>query len=254
MSMSGPLLFASFAYPPNALGYCGPADSLALLEQVSEDAAERGLRDVAERFEGAWPYLQLIAAASSIADPLDRRVVEAYWVGNQLLDRVDPALLIRSLDDRFEARMRCRLDLLASPVVHGARPHHNFHVFAVYPWLGLIRSGVVDQPLQVLDRCRIRCGRVVAVLGEHAVVRTRPLRWDGRALVLGEPADELATWSAGGLALTPQPTVGGECALHWDWLCSSLSPAQADRLRSWTGRVLAAVNASPVPAPAVVLS
>ena len=28
----GPLLFARYAYPPNERGYCGPADSRALLE------------------------------------------------------------------------------------------------------------------------------------------------------------------------------------------------------------------------------
>ena len=42
-------------------------------------------------FEGAWPYLQLIAAANRIDDPLDPRVVDAYWVGNGLLDKVGAA-------------------------------------------------------------------------------------------------------------------------------------------------------------------
>ena len=43
---------------------------------------DRGLRALAQQFAGAWPYLELIAPATGLADPLDRRVVEAYWVGS----------------------------------------------------------------------------------------------------------------------------------------------------------------------------
>ena len=43
---------------------------------------DRGLRDLAAGFEGAYPYLELIAAANGIEDPLDTRVVDAYWIGN----------------------------------------------------------------------------------------------------------------------------------------------------------------------------
>lgn len=254
MTPSGPQLFAQFAFPPNQLGYCGPGDARALLEQTGTLTDDGGLRAAAARFEGAWPYLQLIAASNAIADPLDRRVVEAYWMGNHLLDRVDPSLLVRSLDERFGRRVGGRLDLLSAPVARGARPHHNFHVFAVYPWLGLIRGGVVDEPLRVLDRCRIRWGRVIAHLEDRVVVRVRRLEWDGHRLLLGRPADEAATWSVDGYSLAPPLDIGDACALHWDWVCARLAPEEVGRVSWWTRSVLAAVNASRVPAPAAVLS
>lgn len=78
----GPVLFARYAYPPNSLGYCGPSDPSALLQAASDGTDLVELGHLAARFEGAWPYLQLIAACNGIANPLDRRVVEAYWVGN----------------------------------------------------------------------------------------------------------------------------------------------------------------------------
>jgi len=53
---------------------------------------DRGLVAIAQRFLGAWPYLSLIAAANA-RDPLDADVVEAYWVGNRLLDNVPGSLL-----------------------------------------------------------------------------------------------------------------------------------------------------------------
>ena len=40
--ISGPSLFARFAYPPNALGYCGPDDSRGLLEHVAGDGVSGG--------------------------------------------------------------------------------------------------------------------------------------------------------------------------------------------------------------------
>ncbi len=47
------------------------------------------------------PYLQLIARSNDIADPFDARVVEAYWIGNELLDGVEVRQLYDSLVERF---------------------------------------------------------------------------------------------------------------------------------------------------------
>lgn len=89
----GPVLFARFAYPPNSLGYCGPDDSAAVRDYAVTGTADRGLAELAGMFSGALPYLQLIAAASHIADPLDERVVHAYWLGGPQLERVGPSVL-----------------------------------------------------------------------------------------------------------------------------------------------------------------
>jgi hypothetical protein len=247
-------MFARFAYPPNALGYCGPDDAQALLEQAGLAAEDDALRAAAVRFEGAWPYLQLIAASNRLPDPLDPRVVEAYWIGNTLLDGVTVRQLGDSVEERFRARAGRSWERLLAPVPQGARPHHSFHVFGVYPWLGLIRSGVVEQPLHVLDRCRIRWARVEAVLGERAVVRGRPLEWDGQRLVLGAPRPETVVVAAGGLSLAPSLDVGDWCALHWDWVCARLTSPQLAGLRHWTLHTLDVIGAAPVPAPAAVLS
>lgn len=254
MSEAGALAFARYAYPPNALGYCGPADHQALLEHAAAGVAGRGLAELARGFDGAWPYLELIASANRIADPLDLRVVQAYWLGNGLLDRVDMAGFGAALAERFRARTGRRFGWLAEAVPAGALPHHSFHVFGVYPWVGLLRAGAVEQPLRVLDRCRVRLGQVLAADGPLVVVRCRPLCWDGRAIGFGPPAVEQATASLGGLALAGPLRRGDWVSLHWDWVCERLTPRQRTALCHHTAQQLAVVNRTPHPAPAAVLA
>ena len=74
-SINGAQLFARYAYPPNVLGYCGPADHLSLFEYGTSGVTDAGLVELAKAFAGAWPYLELIAGSTGIKDPLDRRVV-----------------------------------------------------------------------------------------------------------------------------------------------------------------------------------
>jgi hypothetical protein len=241
----GPLLFARYAYPPNELGYCGGDDHRALLEQTSAGVVDGGLRQSLREFEGAWPYLELIAAANHLDDPLDARVVQAYWLGSGLLDRVGPALLAGSLDERFRLRAGRAWSALAEAIPLGALPHHSFHVLGVYPFVGLIRSGTVSEPLHVLDRCRIRWGKVVAVVGDKAVVQSRPLEWDGHHLVLGAVRDEEAVTGEGTLRLGRALAPGDWCSLHWDWVCDRLEPGQVRALQHYTESQILAVNNAP---------
>jgi Family of unknown function (DUF6390) len=239
--LAGPLLFVRYAYPPNALGYCGPADSLAFHEYGLSGVVDTGLVQLARSFQGAWPYLELIAGATGIRNPLDRRVVEAYWVGNALLDAVPLAAVADSMEERFRGRVGTRFSQLAEGVLAGGVPHHSFHVFGVYPWVGLLgadRKAV--QALTVLDRCRIRWGQVVALANDEVTVRYRPLVWDGRELSLGEQSTETARCSPEGAGL--DLTKGDWVSLHWDWVCDRLTGPQLRALRGYTLRHLDLVN------------
>jgi hypothetical protein len=133
---------------------------------------------------------------------------------------------------------------VAGAVAAGAVPHHSFHVLAVYPWLGLLRSGVVDEPLHVLDRCRTTPALVMRADGDSLLVLARPLEWDGRALSLGAFAPRIVRWRDGGLALVERPESGAWVSLHWDFACDRLDDRAARSLDHWTRRVLAAVNGS----------
>ena len=248
---SGPLRFARYAYPPNALGYCGPDAAAQLLEQATAGADDPDLRRLLRGFEGAWPYLELIAAANRLPDPLDARVVEAYWIGNALLDRVGPRLMGDSVESRFRGRLAVpSWTRLAGTVPAGAVPHHAFHVLGVYPWTGLLRGGYGGtEPLHVMDRCRVRWGQVLTTTATTARVRCRPLAWDGYRLALALPAEETAVLRLGDRGLAGSVRAGDWCSLHWDWVCERLDGRQVAELRRRTLDQLAVVNRVAAPAP-----
>ena len=239
----GPLLFARYAYPPNALGLCGADRPRELLEYGQAHTSDPGLAQAARTFDGAWPYLELIAGSNGIADPLDTRVVEAYWVGNELLASVSPSALARHINDRFRGRIGRAQEQIDDTIAAGAVPHHCFHVFAVYPWLGLLRTGVVDQPLHILDQCRITPAVVDSVGPDDTLtVIARPLRWTGGRLLLGAPAARTVRWQTDGLAFVAEPRPGDHVSLHWDFVCDRLSPRSARALLAANERAIQAVN------------
>jgi hypothetical protein len=217
---AGPVLFARYALAPNRLGYCGPSDSAALLTNSAGDGeAVAVLRELARQFEGAWPYLELIARVTGIRDPLDARVVEAYWVGNPLLEDV------------------------GTPFKAGGRPHHSYQVFSVYPWAGLLADErSTGQALHVLDQCRIRWGRVIADTGDAVVVESRPLTWDGRVLALGAPREETVIRSADGIDLLGRLHPGDWVSLHWQWICDRLDLPRLTSLRDYSAYHLTITN------------
>jgi hypothetical protein len=239
----GPVLFARYAFPPNFHGYCGPGDHSAFFSYGVAGTDDRGLRALAQQFAGAWPYLELIASATGVADPLDSRVVEAYWVGSPRLDHVSTRAVGNSMEERFRRLTGGKFPTLATSVLAGGVPHHSFAVFCIYPWTGLLSDGrKAKHALSVLDRCRIRWGQVRAVMGDQVVVESRQLTWDGRVLGLGELISETAVRSLDGVSMIGVLEPGDWVSLHWEWVCDRLTDSQVGQLRRYTARHLAIVN------------
>ena len=240
---AGERLFARYAYAPNHLGYCGPADSAALAELASTGHTAADVRSIASRFSGAWPYLNVLAELAGIADPLDERVVRAYWTGSSLLDEVDRPRFWRNLLERISAAGAGRYWTHLKPaLIAEAMPTHGFHVFGVYPWTRLL-SGDPGPALHVLDSCRIRWARVASVEGDHATVRGRHLDWNSRALRLGEETEESVRLTENGRPIVTDLSPGDWLAVHWDLACERLTVDQLWQLRRWTDWQLAATNA-----------
>jgi hypothetical protein len=240
---SGPVLFGRYAFGPNRLGYCGPDESTSLLAFAAAATDDGGLRGLARGFEGAYPYLELIAAANDLADPLDRDVVEGYWLGNGLTASVRPRELHRSVEDRFRPRLAQNdWRWLEGAVAAGARPVHAFHVFDVFPRVGLLRGQTVHDVLATIDSCRIRWGRVEAVVGDSLIVSTASLEMVGGRLRLAPPRLERVSRWLDGTGFVDDVEPGEMVAIHWSWACDRLTPRQMHNLVAWTRLALWVTN------------
>lgn len=239
---SGAILFARYAYPPNELGYCGPADHRALLDYGAEGTIDRGLLQLAQGFAGAWPYLEFIAGATGIRAPLDRRVVEAYWLGGDILDSIDMVRFGNALTERFRKRAGAGWGYLAEAIPVGAVPNHAFHVFGIYPWVGLLHTGRADTPLEQLEKCRIRWGQVVSTEGDQVSVLSRPVTYDGTDIGLGERRLETVRRSIDGLGFLDTFRPGDWVSMHWGWVCDRLSRRQLHLLQRSTMRQFEITN------------
>lgn len=228
---AGRALFAQYAYPPNELGYCGPADG----------GGVTGLASHAKEFDGAWPYLAAIAEAVGASDPLAEDVVTSYWVGGPALAKVDPAGLLTRLRASFRGQVTGLLD-----EVHGTPEvlaHHSFHVLVVYPWVRFLDRDSATA-VGVMQDCRIRWGTVESVEGELAVIMSRPLQLADGGLALGGARPERVRWKKGELSLALAPVPGSTVSAHWDWVCATLTDDESAALESATQATLDLVNAS----------
>jgi hypothetical protein len=228
--------FARYAFPPNELGYCGPADADALLSGGS--VAELASR--AREFDGAWPYLGAIADAADVTDPLDAEVVRNYWVGGRLLAAVDPDALLTRLRTSFTGQVTGMLDDLGPGE---ALAHHSFHVFVVYPWIRFLDRDA-EKPVQVMQDCRVRWGTVESVRDDHVMIHSPPLVFANGRLLLGDPVAERVRWRKDGTSLAPPPVPGQTVSAHWDWVCGSLDDGESDALAMATQATLDIVNAA----------
>jgi len=239
----GPIRFARYAFGPNSLGYCGPDEAGELFAQATLGHDLRKLRDLAGQFEGAYPYLSLIARSCGIADPLDAGVVEAYWLGNRLLDDVRPRDFGESLETRFKRRLRDDgWRWLGSKPEAGAVPNHAFHVLDVFPKVGMLRTGEVERALEVMDSCRIRWGRVLERDGDSLVVSAVPLVMAGGRLRLGAPCIEKIRGWVDGTGFVDDVAPGDVVSIHWDWACERLDARRLAALRRATTAELELAN------------
>lgn len=228
--ISGPLTFARFAAPPNVLGYCGTEDHDGFVGNLRAGLDGPELVRLCRSFEGAWPYLELIARSAGIADPLDPRVVEAYWIGGPLLGRVRPNDFAMHLGARFRGRTEHgEWPWLAAKPGVGAVPHHSFHVLEVMPRIGMLRAGQVQAILPAMAQCLVRPAKVLGQEGESLLVEARPLLMEDGRLSLGPQVVERVTPSSSGT----RP--GDLVAVHWGWSCGAITRDQV-RTLGWTLR------------------
>ena len=240
-SVVGTTRFVRYAFMPNRLQYCGGDDNRTIFDYAVVGVREPALVAMLRKFSGALPYLSLIARANGLADPFDERVVEAYWLGNELLERVEARELYDDLRARYGKELSPRtMDRVAAKAPAGARPHHSFHVLDVWRHTD---HGRVDV-LATIDSCRISWGVVRAVDGGELVVDRRPLVLQEGKLALAAAGAERVTRLVEGKGFATEAKPGDVVSIHWGWACEILDERQARSLERYTRLHLRLANES----------
>lgn len=231
--MDGILRCSRYAFGPNRLHYCGPDANAEIKAYIDNGAKDPGLQALLRGFETMYPYLKLIADANGLRDPFDERVVEAYWIGNPLLDEVEKKSLYRHLEEKgVKDRVGIRsFDLVADKIRAGAVPHHSFHVLDIWKRTG--NTGT-DHTLESMDSCRISWGKVLTVDGPKITIETEPLVLQNGKLALGAPVRRDLRRALEARTDIEQLQPGEWITFHWGVPCEVVTERQVAQLRKYT--------------------
>jgi hypothetical protein len=227
-----------YAFPPNSLHYCGPEKQEDIQGYLETHTQDKGLHGILSQFETLYPYLQLIAGANRIRDPFDRRVVEAYWIGNRLLSNVSKQEFHTHL--KYALGVQKKLPKNGRGTMDGIMtyglPHHTFHVLTIYVRTG---NNAIAHTLHTMDSCRIGWGKVISidvkkgtytVAMKHLVIRKNILDLDVPISTIVRSVD--GTY-----------TKGDVVSVHWGYICGVLMKRQTVNLEHFTNEAINAANA-----------
>jgi hypothetical protein len=247
--IEGELLHAKHALQPNSLGYCGPDENAKILEHLHASSVSEGLTSTLMKFEAAYPFVRMIAKSTG-RQPFDKEVTEAYWIGNSLLDKVQPSeffdLAREGLtSSRKRAGKRGGLSdeeakLLFRELGSLAKPHHTFYVLGLYARSNIKTAGR-GKLLELMDSCRVSWGRVLEVKEKTLVVERVPLAFREESLFLAPPEKREVHYDN---EIPPFSSLrrGDWVSLHWNFASEKLTPRQLRNLRDYTALDIEATN------------
>ncbi len=241
MDKKGLLLCARYAVSPNLLGYCGPSKSSNLIDHLKENIADREVSHILSEFETLYPYLKLIASINKITDFFNKDVVEAYWIGNSLLNNISNKDYFYFLKEllRLERKLNKKnfQKLKEKILIYSFLPHHSFHVFNIFRRTGKDPS---FQTLETMNECRIGWGNVKEIITNkdsglsRLIVESNKLKINNGQLVLAKPMMKQIRLDFKGKKLMKKIKKGDWVSFHWGYLCDVLTNKQVANLEYYT--------------------
>ena len=240
--MDGLLRCSRYAFGPNRLHYCGPDANHEIFSYIKEGSSDPGLEIILRAFRTMYPYLLHIAQSNYIQDPFSDRVVEAYWIGNELLDTIDKKKFYRHLleDQKIEKQVGLKaFGFLKNKIRQGAVPHHSFHVLNVWRRTGHVNR---EHTFESVDQCRVSWGTISSIDGPFITVKIQPLIYSGKKLSLGEAISKTITRNLDAVAEIDELKIGDIVTIHWGVVCEKISEQQALMLKKYTNLSLHFAN------------
>lgn len=240
---NGLLLCARYSVAPNYFGYCGPDENKNLLDHLRENIADVEVEKLLSEFETLFLNLTLIAYENNISDVFDRRVVEAYWLGNPLLNNIRQADYASLLKERFNLGkkigknnyLKLQYKLLTNQIL----PHHSFHVFNIFKRTGNDPS---FHTLTTMDECRIGWGKVIKTSKlrqkYEVVVEALPLENVMGRLEFGLKRHKAISVDYKGKTFLNDLKIGDWISYHWSFACDKITSGQIKNLEYYTQKAI----------------
>lgn len=237
--MRGIRIAALYGFYPHRFGFCGLQKNSAkkiLLDYLSgKKISEQKIRKILETFRGSFSYYKLIAKSNGIKDSFDEKVVKAYWLGNQLLEKVPIDSLKEMIVKEFSGPgllSKKIAEKKANEIPLTSRAHHSFHVLVIGSVSGrLVLKG------NLLDICRIGWGKVIRLEKKktenicRAIIEYQPLQKRKKRYSLGKPIHKIVFWDK---RFIPEIKVGDRVATHWNYIIQILSTKDLVNLEKYT--------------------
>ena len=253
--LDGAILAARHSFMPNRLGYCGPDENDVLLDACLNNRPSNQLLNALKGFQAAYPYLKFIAQSQGFDSPFDYRAVEAYWIGNDVLQNIAPNEFYDHLRERFAKKFpKEHVKKLFETKPFATFPHHALHVFNAFSSMSSSPEPLVnpigardDAVARLMDKCRISWGKVEGFENGTLHVKYEPVLRSEDQLRLGQPMETEVIAEVQGRSFINGVKVGDWVSFHWGFACAILTPVQVANLRKYTLSDMALANMVPVP-------
>lgn len=229
-------LASLFSYSPNHKGYCGRDSAVDVFTRcILKGECEKVPREL-KHFIVLCPYLKTIATLTR-SSPFDYKVIEAYWMGNELIADL-PLSGYEILLQEFTKQgvSSWLIESLQKKKPKRFIPNHLFQVLHV--GVGQA-SGSVPFNIKSVNSCMIRWGKVLMVKADGTVTASlKQLTQSGVGYKLKTVKITLSADSSPFF----KPKVGDTIAVHWGHIVKRLTREEETNLTYWTGRTLASVQ------------
>jgi hydrogenase maturation factor len=247
-STAGVVRCTRYAFMPNRLRFCGPGNRDDILEfyaNANKNLIKSSITPLLREFETMYPYLEFIARENNIKDPFDERVVDAYWLGNTLTNKISAKEYHKYLLRDFEIKKKVGqkvVDEISDHFSNLSIPHHNFHALNIFRHTGkskgILAAGVFDQ-------CRISAGKIIEIKkGELVITRKRILVDESGNIYQTKARRDTVKNIFENVTLVRGLKVGDIISIHWGSACEKISMSEARNLQKITNICIEIFNKS----------
>ncbi|MBP6993997.1 hypothetical protein KBB12_02040 [Candidatus Woesebacteria bacterium] len=222
-------LASLFSYSPNHKGYCGRDSAGDAFTRCILNGDCAGVPEELTHFIVLYPYLKTLSIVTKLS-PFDHRIIEAYWIGNDLLKSV-PVSAYHILLKEFEKQgvPSWLIKSLKQKQPKAFIPSHLFQVLHV--GVGQA-SGSVPFDIGSINSCMIRWGKVTRV-DKSGKIHVALQRFS-KTYKLTISSEIFAKNTSPFFT----PKVGDTVAVHWGHIVKKLTQREIKNLAYWTQEAL----------------